>query len=346
MSRIGNDGIGNSGIDTHFEGHAEGQARNIPLDEQPRVTSGKSSNGSSPDANPIHYATRLDPRGSEGIDRKKLLLLGGALGVAVLFFVFTAVLGRSPGKGSTEKRAMQETSVKKASVTPLMDTVRTPAQDDTNGQLKPGDIKRTRSTAGQSSANLAKTSSPSKLALSDSLGSVPSFSETQQKWEEPRPYAQPEVSSSGQTQQQNALKEPSLIFVRSQTSNQTHGEVSKLIGSEDAPQLEMAPGSRIQAKLETQISSAVQAPVVAVVEYTYAIGDRIVVPAGARIYGQFQQADRNGNVSVKFDEIELLDGVRERIEAVGAGLDLGPIKGTVSGKNTGRNFLVHQFKLL
>ena len=102
----------------------------------------------------------------------------------------------------------------------------------------------------------------------------------------------------------------------------------------------MTPGARIEAKLETQISSAVQAPVVAVVEYTYAIGDRIVVPAGARVYGQLQQADRSGFVGVKFDEIELLDGQREKIEAIGAGLDLGPIKGAVYGKNTGKNFLV------
>jgi hypothetical protein len=43
---------------------------------------------------------------------------------------------------------------------------------------------------------------------------------------------------------------------------------------------------------------------------------------------------------VKFDEIELLDGQREKIEAIGAGLDLGPIKGTVYGKNTGKNFLI------
>jgi len=56
---------------------------------------------------------------------------------------------------------------------------------------------------------------------------------------------------------------------------------------------------------------------VAVVEYTYAIGDRIVIPAGARVYGSLQQADRSGLVSVKFDEVELLDGVRENIEAVG-----------------------------
>jgi hypothetical protein len=108
----------------------------------------------------------------------------------------------------------------------------------------------------------------------------------------------------------------------------------------NGPVQEMTPGSRIEAKLETQISSAVLAPVVAVVEYTYAIGDRVVVPAGARVYGQLQQADRSGFVGVKFDEIELLDGQREKIEAIGAGLDLGPIKGTVYGKNTGKNFLI------
>jgi hypothetical protein len=107
-----------------------------------------------------------------------------------------------------------------------------------------------------------------------------------------------------------------------------------------APLLEVTPGTRIQAKLETQISNAVQAPVVAVVEYTYAIGDKIVLPAGARVYGRLQQADRNGYVNVKFDEIEVLNGERERIEAIGTGLDLGPIKGEVYGKNTGMNFLV------
>ena len=57
-------------------------------------------------------------------------------------------------------------------------------------------------------------------------------------------------------------------------------------------------------------------------------------------YCQLQQADRSGFVSVKFNKIELLDGAREKIDAIGTGLDLGPIKGNVYGKNTGKNFLV------
>ena len=106
------------------------------------------------------------------------------------------------------------------------------------------------------------------------------------------------------------------------------------------PRLELTPGTRIQAKLETQISSAVQAPVVAVVEYTYAIGDRIIVPAGARVYGQLQQADRSGLVSVKFDEIELArwsagEDRRRRHRARSRANQRKRY-----GKNTGKNFLV------
>jgi hypothetical protein len=52
------------------------------------------------------------------------------------------------------------------------------------------------------------------------------------------------------------------------------------------------------------------------------------------------QADRSGLVNVKFDEIQLLDHPREKIDAIGLGLDMGPIKGDVYGKNTGKNFMV------
>ena len=178
-----------------------------------------------------------------------------------------------------------------------------------------------------------------KPAVASSLGNVPSFAHTQQKWEDPAPYVGTPNAEMPQTQQ-NTLKEPSLVFVRSVTQSPVLATQKINTDEDGTPRLELTPGTRIQAKLETQISSAVLTPVVAVVEYTYAIGDRIIVPAGARVYGQLQQADRSGLVSVKFDEIELLDGAREKIDAVGTGLDLGPIKGNVYGKNTGKNFLV------
>ena len=130
------------------------------------------------------------------------------------------------------------------------------------------------------------------------------------------------------------------MFVRSVAQSPVLAAPKVNTDEDGTPRLELTPGTRIQAKLETQISSAVLAPVVAVVEYTYAIGDRIIVPAGARVYGRLQQADRSGLIGVNFDEIELLDGAREKIDAVGTDLELGPIKGNVYGKNTGKNFLV------
>jgi len=286
------------------------------------------------------FATRAAVKGADGITKGKLLLLGGGLVVAVLFFVFTAVVNKSPKKLAAVKPPSQQSNQEKSkptqeSVTPVMDTVRTPAPDNTSGQLVPSDIRRTRSLEN----GTGMKPPAGKPSVASSLGNVPSFADTQQRWVDPAPYDGTPAAETPQTQQ-NSLKEPSLIFVRSVAQNQAMVAPKTSADSDGAPRLELTPGTRIQAKLETQISSAVLAPVVAVVEYTYAIGDRIIVPAGAHVYGQLQQADRSGLVSIKFDEIELLDGAREKIDAVGTGLDLGPIKGSVSGKNTGKNFLV------
>ena len=312
---------------------------------QPTVTQGsihasESIDGTEKAEPAIRFATRSAVNGADGISKGKLVLLGGGLAVAVLFFVFTAIVGKSPKKLAPVKQPSQQAKQEqptppKGSVTPLMETVRNPTPDNNSGQLGPGDIRRTRSLDNSSGAKPIA----GKPAVASSLGNVPSFADTQQKWEDPAPYGGTPTVVTPQTQQ-NSLKEPSLVFVRSVAQSPVLTALKINTEKDGTPRLELTPGTRIQAKLETQISSAVLAPVVAVVEYTYAIGDRIIVPSGARVYGQLQQADRSGLVSVKFDEIELLDGAREKIDAVGTGLDLGPIKGNVYGKNTGKNFLV------
>jgi len=296
------------------------------------------------------HATREGSDGKSGIEKSKLIMLGGGLLAAVLFLALTSLVNHSSTtKKAAEKQPshpmqQQTPTQSKGSVTPLMETVQTNPQENTSGQVHPGDIKRT-STPAPGAGDNSGAPFPAKphagsAAGANTLGAIPSFSDTQQKWEEPQPYGEAGRASPVQAQQtQNALKEASLVFVRAPAQSQPAGTVTHA-SADTGPVLELTPGSRIEAKLETQISSAVLAPVVAVVEYTYAIGDRIVVPAGARVYGQLQQADRSGFVGVKFDEIELLDGQREKIEAIGAGIDLGPIKGTVYGKNTGKNFLI------
>jgi hypothetical protein len=228
-------------------------------------------------------------------------------------------------------------------VTPLIDAVHNPAQDNTNGQLGPGDIKRTRSadTSAIKGTGSASGDRPPavKPGAGTSLAGVPSFSDTQQKWEEPRPYGETPAIPVLQNQKLASLKESSIVFVRSAAHTPTEASKPDFNGS-DGPLLDLAPGTRIRAKLQTAVSTAVQDTVVAEVEYTYAIGDKIVIPAGTKVYGQLVQADRNGYMNIKFDQLEVLDNPPEKIEAIATGLDLGPLKGTVTGKNTGKNLLV------
>lgn len=300
--------------------------------------------------------TRADARSSERPDTKRLIVLGGGLALAIAFFIFTALVGKSSKKPAAPTNAVasgkpQAVALPKGSVTPLMDSEHTVAtNENSNGQLQPNDIRRTRNVV--QGAGVPHVSNPKRGDATDrpttpaSLGAIPSFADTQQHWQDPSSNdpGTPNVAltrPSRETHEQNALKETSLVFVRPPSSSPATSSAQRMAGdTSDRLILHINPGTRVQAKLQTQISSAVQAPVVAVVEYTYALGDKVVIPAGARVYGKLQQADRSGLVGVNFDEIELLDGKREKIDAIGAGFDLGPIKGEVTGKNTGRNVLV------
>ncbi len=300
----------------------------------------------SPSAETQTWATRADAlKTSAASNKKPILLLGGGLAAAIVLFGITTLVGKTPHKqmasppqGSPVPAAAVDRP--KGSVTPLMDTVHSPTNSNTSGQLTPADINRTKTTTAIPMATPTTSIRPATVPGS-SLASVPPFDSTQQHWEEPKPYGEPQTTQHSPQQQQNLLKEASLVFVK---KAEPIAKSSAASGTSDdqsnVPQLTLTPGTRVQARLETQASTAVSAPVVAVVEYTYSLGNQVVIPAGARVYGQLQQADRSGAVGIKFSEIELLDGNREKIEAIGTSLELGPIKGTVTGKNTGKNFLV------
>lgn len=279
-------------------------------------------------------------------DRKKLLLLGGSLLAAVLFFALTAIFGKTHSKqtgvANQTSHKTDQAGKSQGSVTPLMDPIHKSDQNANDGQLSANDIKRMRAQGSQN-ANSASGASQKQVSPTskgnENLASVPSFADTQQKWEEPRPYGgSSEPNSQQNQQQQSALRETSIVFVRNQTQPSVTSRESS--DSDDEPVLDMAPGSRVLAKLEAEISTSDPSTVVAEVEYTYAIGDQIVVPSGARVFGQVTNADSSGNVGVKFTEIDLLDGRKEKIDAIGKALDMGPIKGKVSGKNAGKNLLV------
>jgi len=73
--------------------------------------------------------------------KNKLVLLGGGLLVAVLFFAFTSLVNHSSStKNATGKKANnqaqeQASSQSKGSITPLMETVRNDVQENTSGRF-------------------------------------------------------------------------------------------------------------------------------------------------------------------------------------------------------------------
>ncbi len=286
------------------------------------------------------FATRANLTGKEGMEKKKLILLAGGLLLAVAFFVFSQFQSEPVKKHPVADQKQQQGTTAKTptgSSTPMMDPVMPKNNDEEGNQINASDIARTKKP-DYSRTSTAQTASSGE---GKSLNSVPPFKDTQQKWEDPAPYGTPQSppqnTAVGQ-QEANALKEASLVYVRApqQPSNsQAEGN-----SEENTPALRLKEGTRIEARLEMQISSDIHEPVVAVVENTYAIGDQVLVLAGARIYGRLAQADAQGNVGVDFSEIDLLHGPRENIEAIGLSLDMGPIKGNVYGKHNGRNFLI------
>ena len=104
--------------------------------------------------------------------------------------------------------------------------------------------------------------------------------------------------------------------------------------------LGMAPGYHVAARLESMATTAVHAPVTAVVEYNYERDGEVLIPAGSRIVGKISQADPSGLVNITFSSIEFPGGETVSIDAVGADMNLQAIKGKVTGKQSGKSMLV------
>ena len=200
------------------------------------------------------------------------------------------------------------------------------------GQLTPEDIDRTSRTGMAPRPTAARSNRQASPAQDYALSKV-DFSDPSvgQGTTTPTP---PSPSASDSTAD---LKKPSLVFVRSTEIKPTLRPNSP----EDTEEtLALAAGTRLVARLQTPVSSAVAAPVVAVVEYNYERNGQIVLAAGAKVFGRLAQVNPSGYVGIQFSQVEMPDGTTEKIDASAMSLNFGPLKGDVSGKKTGTKFLV------
>ena len=295
-----------------------------------------------------------------GKDKSKTLLAlaGGTVAVGLLFLgVFSSPTQldrgdtRRPGtpnlgRGVTPGQQDGETG---SSITPLLDADVRANQNLGGGTVTPEDISRTARPRGPAPPVTPSPEPTIPVPQGDqyALGRV-EFSDPALRQEadygigpayEQPPKATPAPDSSEDEQ----LRKPSLVFVRSANEARSGTRASTAVLRQFNGGIHLPPGTRLVARLESPASTAVDQPVVAVIEYNYERDGQIIVPAGAKAVGELRQADRNGFVDIQFQTLRMPEGIAEKLDGVAMGLDFKPLKGKVTGKNTGTRFLVRAF---
>ena len=287
-------------------------------------------------------------------DRSKSLFLvvGAAIAVVLLFLIVFSSPNTTKNRASSKRPGTpdlgrpetpgQPATSQMGSVTPLM-SAQTSREDLARSQtVTPDDVNKTARPVQPAPVPVrrpeanAPPTNPERYAI----GRIEfPTAEGDQRGESASPKHNAVSTASKES---DGLRAPALVFVRSaQTSP---------IGAAPQPALErpqesirtlnLPVGTRMIARLQSAVSSAVRTPVVAAIEYNYERDGEIVVPAGTKAVGSLQQVNRSGYVAIHFDTLEMPDGTTEKIDATAMSLTYGALKGSVGGRRTGTRFLV------
>jgi hypothetical protein len=294
---------------------------------------------------PPEFATRARKRAQQRFRQNPFIVIGaGAIVVALLIFVVSMPRESGPktakpgAVGSSHDPAEQVTAVPSdKSLFPIMESGKAPTQEAHHGFLNERDLERT--AKAKPSPNV-----PPALNTPGTIGSIPPFGE-QQNWHAPPYQSGPNTTNSGDTpdpsrMDREAMEKSSLVYVRNVSQQASpRADNNPSLAPADLG-LDLPIGTRLRARLETAATSAVRAPVLAVIEYNYDHDGEIVVPAGTKAVGHLQDSDRSGYVRVQFDSLLTPEGATWPIQAVATDLQMRPLRGKVEGKNTGKNILV------
>ena len=280
---------------------------------------------------------------------KSFLMLAGATIALLLIFlgVFSSPKTRAPLPGETARGAPslgrkatpgQEQNDAAKTVTPMLNADVREGDNGSGSQVTPQEVGGTsprynqfRQAAGNGTAALEKPSAGRPASSEAYALKNVDFSDAQ-----PASIPNPPRLPAGESDTE--LKKPSIVFVRAAQNTTPSFQRSPL--EDDTLAAILPAGTRLVARLEAPASSAVPAPVIAVVEYNYERNGEIVLPAGSRVFGKLSHVSPSGFVGFQFERVETPEGTVEKIDATSMDLKFGPIKGIVSGRNRGKNFLV------
>ncbi|HYL13838.1 MAG TPA: hypothetical protein VEV41_12430 [Terriglobales bacterium] len=147
------------------------------------------------------------------------------------------------------------------------------------------------------------------------------------------------VQAAPVTSPSEALRKSSFVYVRANVGNValSTGVVPTIQQRRTAPLL--AQGTKLVARLQSEVSSAAKVPVVAVIEYNYEQNGDLIIPAGTKAYGTLSQVTPQGWVTIKFEALEYPSGEQEKINGSSLSMEQGVLKGLVNGRNNGKRFL-------
>ncbi len=286
-------------------------------------------------------------RGSGGGNLATMLIVFGAIalfGIGMVAFLST--------KGTFRKRLLSQasrpnlgqsrTAGSSTNLLPNNAVKPSPNAAPEPGTVDATDIERTKSPGTKQALSRGGAGvNPSQNPRT--LGEVAKFDEpntapnAQSRWTPPPYGGENSVNQQAQKKAEDALDSPSLVFTAHEQTA-VHPQVQNSAPPVD--NLGLAPGYHVAARLESMATTAVRAPVVAVIEYNYERDGEVIIPAGARAVGKIIQADPSGLVNIEFSSLEYPDGSTAPIEAVAASMNLQAIKGAVTGRQRGKNMLV------
>src|SRR6202043_2618060 len=111
---------------------------------------------------------------------------------------------------------------------------------------------------------------------------------------------------------------------------QTSSSLQPVVLERNSEFMALPAGTRLFARLQTPVSSAVKTPVVAAIEYNYERDGETVIPAGSKAFGELVQANEHGYVGIQFHTIQMPDETTQKIDGHAVGLQYQPLRGQVT----------------
>jgi len=288
-----------------------------------------------------------------GQNSSKSMTIAGIAAVVAIGGVFALShkegAGQKKPQASTVAAPVKPVAQQSAAYQPGDRAVET-AEGKRDQAVSASDIENTKNSNPDADSSIANPKrqigpAPPKYAATQSvrpnLGAVPPFqAPTYTYGATAVPPIPTTIGTAGVTEQarqyQDAVTKPSYVFAAQPGSSGAGSD----LGAEPVTNFGLEPGFHLPAHLESSVSTLGGVPAVAIIEYNYVRGGRVIIPAGSRVIGKIGGASSTGLVQITFTEIYLPNGTTIPISAVALDSSLHLIKGVVTGKNTGKQILL------